>query len=259
MFKMKDRFAIRSAVGALSIVALVLACRDGTGPSTKTFKGADVIVGGGTAHTEVVFDGDNVTDVSAVFTDGALTNLPATLPGTEFILPMPTGTPATVVNHVGLNWNPQGHPPPMVYTVPHFDVHYYFISTAVRATMVPSDPTFVTKAAMVPASGMVPANYQADPQAIPMMGTHYTDATSAEFSGSPFTNTLVYGYYEGKMIFIEPMMTKAFVETRIETTKAIPVPAKYPAAGRYPTSYTVSHDATANQYRVKMTGFIARN
>lgn len=255
----KNSFAMRTTVAALAIVALALACRDGTGPATQTFKGADVIVGGGTAHTEAVFEGDNVTEVSAVFTDGALTNLPDAPLGTEFRLPMPTGTPATVVNHVGINWNPQGHPPPMVYTVPHFDVHYYFISQAVRATMVPSDPTFVTKAAMVPSADQIPPNYVGDPQAVPMMGTHYTDASSAEFHGSAFTNTLVYGYYEAKMIFLEPMMTKAFLETQVTTTKAIPVPGKYPAAGRYPTSYTVSHDATAKEYRVKLTGFVARN
>lgn len=249
----------RGATAALAIVALILACRDGTGPATQTFKGADVAVGSGTAHTEVVFEGDNISSMTAVFNDAALTNLPATLPGTEYILPMPTGAPATVFNHVGLNWNPQGHPPPMVYTVPHFDVHYYFISPAQRATMTPADPTFLTKAALAPSADQIPPNYVADPSPVPAMGTHYTDATSAEFHGQAFSNTLVYGYYEGKMIFIEPMMTKAYIETKPNDTKAVPVPSRYPAAGRYPTSYNVSHDASAGEYRVKLATFVTRN
>jgi uncharacterized protein len=259
MLGKKQVVMARAAAGVLSIVALALACNDSTSPSTQTFRGADVVVGGGTAHTEAVFAGDTITSVSVVFTDAALTNLPTALPGSEFILPMPIGTPSSVFNHMGLNWNPQGHPPPMVYTVPHFDVHYYFISQAQRATMTPADPAFVTKAAMAPAAGLVPPNYVADPQAVPMMGTHYTDVTSAEYHGQTFTNTLVYGYYEGKMIFIEPMMTAAFLATQANQTKAIPVPATYPSAGRYPTSYTVSHDATAKEYRIRLDGFVTRN
>jgi Domain of unknown function (DUF5602) len=248
-----------AAVAAACIAALVLSCRDSTSPATQTLIGPDVSVGSGIAHTEVVFDGDVVTAANVVFTEAALTNLPATLPGSEFLLPLPTGAPATVFNHVTLNWNPQGHPPPMVYTVPHFDVHYYFISPAQRSTMTPADPAFAAKAALAPPADQIPPNYVADRQPVPMMGTHYTDATSQEFHGQPFTNTLVYGFYQGAMIFIEPMFSKAFVDTQPMETRAIPVPAKYPAAGRYPTSYTVSHDAAAKVYRISLTGFVTRN
>ncbi len=249
----------RMAVAATCIVALALACDNSTGPVTRTFRGADVPIGGGTARTEVVASGDNVTSISAVFTESALTNLPTTLPTTEFVLSMPSGTPVTVVNHIGLNWNPQGHPPPMVYTVPHFDTHFYFIPLAQRQTMTPADPAFAAKAAVVPSADQIAAGYVGDPQGIPLMGTHYTDRNSGEFKGSPFTSTFVYGYWEGKMIFLEPMMTKAFIESNPNETKVIAVPARYPAAGRYPTSYSVTHDVAAKEYRVTISGFVSRN
>ncbi len=249
----------RLTIGAICAVALALACDNSAAPVAHTFRGADVPVGGGTARSEVIVEGDVVTSISAVFSESALTNLPATLPTTEFMLPMPVGAPTTVVNHIGLNWNPQGHPPPMVYTVPHFDTHFYFISLAQRQTMTPADPAFATKAAVVPPADQIASGYVADPQGIPMMGTHYTDSKSAEFMGSAFTSTLVYGYYEGKMIFVEPMMTKAFIESNPNETKAIRVPARYPAAGRYATAYSVTHDVAAKEYRVTLKQFVAGN
>jgi len=70
---------------------------------------------------------------------------------------------------------------------------------------------------------------------------------------------MVYGFFDGKMIFIEPMMTKAFLESKPNETKVMKVPGKYPAPGRYPTAYKVAHDATAKEYRVTLQSFATRN
>jgi hypothetical protein len=35
-----------------------------------------------------------------------------------------------------INWMPEGHPSPMVYTVPHFDFHFYMIPNAERLNIV---------------------------------------------------------------------------------------------------------------------------
>ena len=35
---------------------------------------------------------------------------------------------ATPFDHIGLNWNPNGHEPEHVFDVPHFDIHFYMIS-----------------------------------------------------------------------------------------------------------------------------------
>jgi hypothetical protein len=82
------------------------------------------------------------------------------------------------------------------------------------------------------------------------MGTHWSDAN---------TKTLIYGFYDAKMIFIEPMLTKAYLETHPNETSEIRAPAKYPSAGRYPTSYRVAFDAALQEYRVELATFVSRN
>ena len=37
--------------------------------------------------------------------------------------------------HFVANWNPEGHPPQEVYTVPHFDLHFYTISNEERLSI----------------------------------------------------------------------------------------------------------------------------
>jgi len=237
------------------------ACSDSpTADTTKTFRGSKIAVGQGTAWTEMIVGQSNdIQEVSLVFTEDALVGLPGTLPATEFIIPLPSDAPATVFNHVGVNWRPQGHPPATIYSVPHFDVHFYLISTQERDAMTPADPSFGAKAMKVPTADLVPSSYSSDPMPIPRMGSHWGDGTSHEFHGSAFTATMIYGYYDGKMTFIEPMLAKSFIESKPNYTATIRTPAKYAKAGRYPTTYGVTHNATAKEYRAKLGTFVTRN
>lgn len=247
------------ALFSAGVIALLACSGDGSGPDTRTLRGADIAVGGGLAHSEMVVDGDNaIQSIRVVFNEAALTNLPGTLPNTEFIVPLPTGAPTTVFNHIGINWQPNGHPPPAVYTVPHFDVHFYLISTQERDAISPADPAFVAKATKAPTTEETVPRYVGDPFGIPRMGTHWSDQDSHEFHGQPFTSTIIYGFYDGKMIFIEPMMTKAFLDSKPDETKPLRVPSKYPKAGRYPSSYRVVFDDAAKEYRVEMLSFVTR-
>eukprot|EP00958_Prasinococcus_capsulatus_P005155 scaffold497_cov368-Prasinococcus_capsulatus_cf.AAC.19 len=40
----------------------------------------------------------------------------------------------TGLNHIGFNYNPCGHPPLGVFTEPHYDAHFYYITPAERGT-----------------------------------------------------------------------------------------------------------------------------
>ncbi|MBK8247638.1 MAG: DUF5602 domain-containing protein [Gemmatimonadetes bacterium] len=254
-------WSLRVAATCAVAAAMLGACGDETSaPRRTTYRGPQVAVGAGMAWTEAVFgSSEELEELSVVFDEGALRNLPPTLPNTEFIIPMPTQAPTTVYRHIGINWQPSGHPPSMVYTVPHFDVHYYLISMSERDAMTPADPTFAAKAAKAPPPGEAPPNYRQDPMAIPRMGSHWGDSTANEHHGSPFTSTMIYGFYDGRMIFIEPMMSKAFLESKPNETKALKIPAKYPAPGRYPTSYSVAFDPTTKEYRVSLLGMQTRD
>jgi hypothetical protein len=171
------------------------------------------------------------------------------------VISIPSDAPATVYDHIGLNWQPEGHPPPRVYTHPHFDVHFYLISRAERDQITPADPEYEAKIAAQPSAEETPPRYAPDPEGVPRMGTHWTNIDSHEFHGSTFTNTMVYGFYDAKMVFIEPMVTRAFLLSRPDDTKTIQVPERYPARGRYPRAYTVRYDATTDNYRVELHTF----
>ena len=252
---------ILHSAAALVLAAPLSACSDGTTTApNKLFRSPSIAVGAGMARTEMEFDSsDQLLAFRVVFNEGALTNLPMVLPGTEFIIPMPSDAPASVFNHVAINWQPQGHPPPMVYMHPHFDVHFYLVPISARDAITPADLDFAVKARKAPSAEQTPPRYVGDPNAIPRMGTHWTNQDSPEFHGQLFTNTMVYGFYDGKMVFIEPMTTKAYLESKPDETKAIATPSRYAVAGRYPAAYRVAFEAATKEYRVELKEFVARN
>jgi hypothetical protein len=80
------------------------------------------------------------------------------------------------------------------------------------------------------------------------MGNHAVDLTSPEFNGVTFTETLIYGYYNGNMIFYEPMITRDFILSQTTVSKSIKVPVKYPKAGYYPTNLNLMYNSTTKEY-----------
>jgi hypothetical protein len=73
------------------------------------------------------------------------------------------------------------------------------------------------------------------------------------------TATFVYGSYDGKMNFLEPMVTKVFLETKADFTRQLKLPARYAVPGHYPTSYRVTYDASANEHRITLGDFVRRD
>ena len=66
---------------------------------------------------------------------------------------------------------------------------------------------------------------------------------------------MVYGFSEGKTVFIGLMMTKASLESKPNDTMTLRVPAAYRKPGRYPTQYRVVHDAATKRTRVELSRF----
>ncbi|HEU4630559.1 MAG TPA: DUF5602 domain-containing protein [Gemmatimonadaceae bacterium] len=251
----------------LTLLALG-ACGEATATeadATTTY-GAPLRVGNGTARTYVVARGDAPVEVGVALSEDAFAGLPADhAPGGmqmpdghstwDFMLPMPEGNP-TPYRFVGLGWNPVGHVPPGVYDQPHFDFHFYTMSEADHATILPTDPQFDAKAAHRPAPQFTPPGYVQLPGAVPLMGAHWVDTTSAELHGQLFTRTFLYGSWDGRLTFAEPMVTKAFMETKPDVRIGIPVPARYDAPGYYAREYRVYWAAPQREYRVALTGLV---
>ena len=103
--------------------------------------------------------------------------------------------------------------------------------------IVPSDPEFQRKADMLPPDTHRPQFYAvAAPKEIPapgvpLMGVHWIDVRSPELQGmfgkpeayKPFTTTFLYGSWEGRFIFAEPMITRAYILSKKAATEpAVP-------------------------------------
>jgi hypothetical protein len=227
------------------------------------FAGKAIPVGNGTARSWVATDKDGKpTAIGVTFTEAALNGLPQSLtPGliwTEFLLPLPPEASATGFDHIGFNWNPKGHDPEGVYKVPHFDFHFYLISPAERERITTRGDDLEKCRKPLPAE-FVPEGYVIAPGSEePGMGLHWVEPNSHEFHGKAFTHTFIYGSYDGRMIFAEPMMTKAFLETRPNITVPIKLPAKYQKSGYYPTHYSVKFNPESREFTVSIDGLTLR-
>ena len=288
------RVPLRSllAAGSAAVVSLLAACAPdaptalapaAAGPASADRAGYDepglhrqygtpTSVGDGKARTYVVLDakhGQAAVELGVALDAKALSGLPDDAEEHSMVLALPEHSPAPY-QFVELDWNPHGHPPAGVYTFPHFDFHFYTISPAEWNTIVPSDPNFAARANNVPTGASVPPYYivPGPPAvvAVPKMGVHWLDKRSPELQGimgnpagyRPFTRTFIYGSWNGRYTFYEPMITRAYLLSQPDVVVPIPTPAAYPQAGSFPTAYRVSYDAQQKEYRIALTNLVAR-
>ena len=289
------------AAAAAAVLAAACAAARPTSPDAglRRVDGAPVAVGGGTARTYVLVDdapGGGPVEIGVALSEGALDALPSATAGHaaggnahahahvdthEHLLPLPAGH-GTGYQLVELNWNPGGHEPPGVYDVPHFDVHFYTASKAERDAIDPAAlgaAAYAAKSAAAPPAAQVPGGFAAlaapgaAPVAVPRMGVHWSDLSSPELQGMlgrpaaarPFTTTFIHGAWDGRFIFAEPMVTRAFLLGRKAATApaardsvmALSAAGAYAAPGYHPGAYRVSYDAGAREYRVALTQLTA--
>jgi hypothetical protein len=251
---------------ALLTVGALGACRAASGAdasTTRTYYGDAVRIGNGTARAYITTT-KGVPEVGVALSEGALQGLPTMhSPGGmkegghltfESVLDLPSRNP-TPFRHVLLNWNPAGHEPPGIYDKPHFDFHFYRIPSKERLAIDPSDPDYQRKAERKPDARWIPLRYILPaPLAFPRMGVHWVDTMSAELKGKPFTRTLIYGSWDGEMIFVEPMVTREFLETKPQFGATVPAPPGAQRNGFYPEGYSVRWDAAKKEYRIALTG-----
>jgi hypothetical protein len=249
-----------AALSAMSLMTAATALVTVSAADAATYYGKSVKIGRGFARIAVKTDAaGKPVSVQVRMSRYALSGLPTKLSkmnkegSWEYALPMPTKGPRTGYREVVVDWNPHGHPPPHIYTVPHFDFHFYLTSMAQVAKVNftgPSDP-----ATKVSDTGLVPAGYKVIPDtAVNQMGVHAVDLAAPEFHGKPFTATFIYGYYKGKLTFIEPMITRAYLLKRPNKSWAVKTPQRYSFAAAYPTRYSVRYEAAHKAYVISLEG-----
>ena len=268
-----------------SLVSMTLgtsACSDETtSPAQRLAYGASQVLGQGTARSYVTLDNaGRPSSLGVAISETAMSSLPQTpMPGMPSAAMLSLSLPADAVitgfDHVMLDWNPAGHEPAHVYTLPHFDFHFYQITPAERDLLVPTNPEFGTKSGIFPSAEYVPtgylpastlANTPPAASAVPLMGMHWLDTTSPELqpppNGKTFASTFIYGSYNGRFTFLEPMITKAFIETAKDKPQGISfpvaVPTKVAKTGMYPNAYSISYNASAKEYRISIDGLVTK-
>ena len=215
--------------------SFIFAC-DKDNNKEKEYKSDETTLHNGKAWTSAKVDKDGKPlSVSIVVNDAALNSVPVGQPSdhmspqNNLLIPISdkSGTP---FKFAMLNWNSSGHEPDHVYTLPHFDFHFY--TSNQNEVMNYMDET---KLNAEPNASYIPANHISGP-GVPMMGKHYIDATSGELHGQTFTQTFLFGSYDSKVVFWEPMITLDFLKSTNQFERSVPQPSKYQQAGYYDDS-----------------------
>src|SRR5262249_23642859 len=107
-------------------------------------------------------------------------------------------------------------------------------------------------------SRWMPPGY-ADVDAVEVrMGNHLIDLSSPEFQPQGnFTHTFIFGAYEGRITFWEPMITKSFLDQKTSSCADIRLPDGYAVDGYYPTKYCIRYTGEQT-YTVSLEGMQPR-
>jgi len=248
---------------AIASLTLLASCKKDKPTKEKVFKGPVEKFQHGKAWTWYeVDDNDKPLRLAISIDDTAMATLDRTAPGgtghhheNMLSLKFHEKVSATPFMHVGLDWNPVGHEPEQIYGKPHFDFHFYMMSEADRMAIPPYELDSM-KFKNYPAPAYFPPTYFNAGGGVPQMGAHWVDVTSPEFNGQPFTQTFIYGSYDGKVTFYEPMITEAFILANPTFERAIPQPAKVQKTSYYPTKMRIEKSNGATN--IILEGFVLR-
>ncbi len=277
------------SIAAVAIVGCSANIRTGE-PGTRLL-GANASVGKGTVSSYAEIGQDGVPKaVGIVFQASALEALPVErsdghhcfdhdkdgkidldkecFGSHEWVIPLPSEVARRSeipFKWVGLNWNSHGHIPPGVYDLPHFDVHFYIepIEKIYAIKPGPCGPENVNCEQFKLATRPLPSNYMhadfTNVNAVaPAMGNHLVDLTSPEFKGKKFTQTWIYGVYDGRVTFYEEMLTLEYMLSRPAACFALKSPPAVGIRGYYPTQHCIRYLPRSNEYTVSMENFVLR-
>ena len=216
---------------------------------------------GATVCTWAELEGEQVMRVGATVPIASIRNAPAEAemvwpPVEVATIALPeAGQEGTGIRSLKLYWEAHGHPPGP-YLVPHFDFHFYTISSAELDAL---DCSNVSKPTELPVGYVLPdveipelGNLVG--LCVPKMGMHAIRTVELE-SEEPFDGTLVVGYYAARPIFIEPMLTRELLLQEKTFSLEMPDIAGTDPGVTLPKRFEAEYDASASAYRFVFTGF----
>ncbi len=186
----------------------------------------------------------------------------------DLALPAEAADLGLPVRWATVNWNPEGHMPPAppVWSAAHFDFHFFMVEPAlIHGIRTGPCAEFIHCEDFARASTPLPEQHAPEGYidvgaAVAGMGNHLVDSRDPELADPAlgFSRTFIYGAYDGKLIFLEPMVSHRYLSSRPRQCTPVRAPKAYAVAGYYPTSYCVRHDARSGTYRVTLEGLVYR-
>lgn len=237
---------------------------DNSSVKYNTFYGPEQQMGNGHVRSwiNISHDGKPLA-IGIEMTDGALQGLtqdPNNFAASTFELSLHQKAKSTTpFDHIVIDWNPQGHEPAQ-YQVPHFDFHFYKISQAAQMAIPPYTTNSAALFDLNPPTGYMPTQYWHTPGGVPQMGAHWVDLLSPEFHGQPFTYTFIYGSFDGHVIFDEPMITMAILQSGVTVHSNFRQPQFFdPTNTYYPTRLNIWKNPTNMRHYVSLDLMVWRN
>jgi hypothetical protein len=249
--------ALTLPTSAVALLALGLtACA-----SEETVQGECRDVFGGDICTWGTMVGDEVSAFGATVALASIENAPADAemvfpPPFVGVVPLPPDVAAaTGFDHLGVNWEPHGHPPGAFLT-PHFDFHFYTIDPGRVGSIdcadlsKPADlPSGYTLPDMdIPGLGMLTG------LCVPNMGMHAMVEDELDDT-ELFDASMILGYYEAGLIFLEPMIAQAKLLEAKTFTMDVPAMEQPGAPAMWPTTFEATYDEASRTYRFAFAGF----
>jgi hypothetical protein len=222
----------------------------------RPVNGASVCTWGETSGNTLVSFGATIPVAVA---ENAPTDAPMVWPPVaNAVVPLPEAvSSATGFKVMTVFWEPHGHPPGP-YLVPHFDFHFY-ANSADEVNAI--DCADSTKPAQLPAAFELPdVNIPGVGMllglCVPGMGMH--SLLGSELHASTlFQRTMIVGFYHGRPIFVEPMITAGTLLEKRSFSLDIPTVPNRPTGTRYPTTFRADYDSTAHAYKFVFSGLPA--
>ncbi len=244
------RKTFHTTLGLVAIAAFVC------GASTQAQEAAAGTCGsvfGAKVCTSYRTHAGKVTQFSMTVPLAAIEQAPAAMsmvwpPKADVVVPFaPEVHQQTGFTFTNVYWNAHGHIP-TAYEVPHFDFHFYFVPEEEVAGIDCKD---TSKPKMIPAGYAlhdedVPQIGTLVGMCIPQMGMHAVPATDLD-NKTHWEGSMLVGYYGGKPMFIEPMITSELLLRKHSFSLAIPKIEPTPHV-RYPTRFNAVYHPENESY-----------
>jgi hypothetical protein len=163
----------------------------------------------------------------------------------------------TLFDHIEIDFMKDGHVPGP-FMVPHFDFHFYTTSNSELSAVDCVDEP-LPEASRIPEPYIIPST-AIDPTGtcVPAMGVHAIDPTSPELApdvATAFADHFIFGYHNGEMVFIEPMIAQSVLLAGTEISGNVPRPEVFGRTTLYPATWSLTLSEDGTEYEVTYTDF----